>query len=317
MPRVSIDGMKFYYQQTGRGPDVVLLHGISGNMAIWPLINLSQTLAGEFRVTAYDLRGHGYSDTPPAGYTSADMAADLIEIQQALGLGPMYVLGHSFGGVVALHAAVLYPEAIAGLVLSDPYFPSLRRLHSDLSRWDGWQDYKEQAARAGLEVTEDAWFDVGQLFRQTAELPPEREALFRRELGQAARDRLVRLAGTTCGEDVKAVAGLTEERIVAVRQRTLALYGEHSPFLATCDFLVENLSDCKAALVPGARHRAHEENPAGYVALVQRHLREMAGIASGWCLAPASGGCQPPVFRREQGVDTPCSPTLPEGSPCA
>jgi pimeloyl-ACP methyl ester carboxylesterase len=251
-------------------------------MAIWPLIGLPQALAADFRVTAYDLRGHGYSDTPPTGYTSADLAGDLVAIQRALGLGPMHVLGHSFGGVVALHAAVLYPEAVAGLVLSDPYFPSLRRLEGNLGRWSGWQEFREQAARAGLEVNEDAWFDVGQLFRQTAELPPEREALFRRELGAAARDRLVRLAATTCGEDVKAVAGLTEERIVSVRHRTLALYGEHSPFLATCAFLAEQLPDCKVAIVPGAKHRAHEETPAAYVALVHEHLRRMAGVDPGW-----------------------------------
>jgi pimeloyl-ACP methyl ester carboxylesterase len=282
MPRVSIDGMKFYYQQTGAGPDVALLHGVSGNLAVWPLIGLPQALAGDFRVTVYDLRGHGYSDTPPDGYTSADMAEDLVKLQRALGLGPMYVLGHSFGGVIALHAAALHPDAVAGLVLSDPYFPSLRHLQAEVGRWSGWHEYKEQAARAGLEVTEQDWLDVGQLFKQTAELPPERDALFRRELGVAARERLVRLAATSCGEDVKAVAGLTEERIVAVRHPTLALYGENSPFLATCRFLAEHVADCKVALVPGAKHRAHEENPAGYVALVQQHLREMAGLAPGW-----------------------------------
>src|SRR5579884_1398705 len=99
MPRVTIDGMKFYYQQAGSGPDVVLLHGVTGNLAIWPLINMTQTLAADFRVTAYDLRGHGYSDTPATGYTSADMATDLVKIKEALGLGPLWVLGHSFGGV--------------------------------------------------------------------------------------------------------------------------------------------------------------------------------------------------------------------------
>jgi pimeloyl-ACP methyl ester carboxylesterase len=286
MPRVSVGNMQFYYQQTGQGPDVVLLHGISGNMAIWPLIGLPQALAGEFRVTAYDLRGHGYSDTPPTGYTSADMAKDLVAVQRALGLGEMYVLGHSFGGVVAVHAAVLFPDAVAGLLLSDPYFPSLRRLETDVGRWRGWRDYQEQAARAGLEVTEESWFDVGLLFKQTAELPPEREALFRRELGIAARERLVRLAATTCGEDVKAVAGLTEDRILSVRQRTLALYGENSPFLATCNFLGENLPDCKVALVPGAAHRAPEENPGAYVELVHKYLCEMAGLAPRWADKP-------------------------------
>ena len=278
MPRVSVEGMKFYYQQAGEGPDVVLLHGVTGNMAIWPLINLLPTLAADFRVTAYDLRGHGYSDTPPAGYTSADMAGDLVKIQQALGLGPMYVLGHSFGGVIALHAAVLYPDAIAGLILSDPYFPGLRHLETCLSEWSGWQEYKEQAGRAGLHVSEEDWFDVGQLFKQTANLPPERHEMFRKELGLAAMDRLRRLAATTCGEDVKAVAGLTAERIASVRHPAIALYGENSPFLATCRYLEENLTDCRVALVPDAKHRAHEENPAGYVALVQQHLRHLAGM---------------------------------------
>jgi pimeloyl-ACP methyl ester carboxylesterase len=289
--------MKFYYQQTGHGPDVMLLHGVSGNLAIWPLSGLARALAGDFRVTAYDLRGHGYSDTPPSGYTSADMAGDLFAIQDALGLGPAYVLGHSFGGVIALHAAVLRPGAVAGLVLSDPYFPGLRNLENEVGGWSGWREYQERAARAGLEVTEQDWFDVGLLFRQTAQLPPQREALFLRELGPAARDRLVRLAGTSCGDDVKAVAGLTEDRIRSVRHRTLALYGEDSPFLATCRYLAGNLPDCKVVLVPGAKHRAHEENPAAYVALVRQQLREMAGLAPGWadgrtCAPPEEASCR-------------------------
>lgn len=278
MPRVSVEGMKFYYQQAGDGPDVVLLHGVTGNMAIWPLINLMPALASDLRVTAYDLRGHGYSETPPSGYTSADMASDLVKIQQALGLGPMYVLGHSFGGVIALHAAVLYPEAIAGLILSDPYFPGLRHLETRVGQWSGWLEYKQQANRAGLDVTEEEWFDVGQLFKQTANLPPERHEMFLKELGLAAMDRLKRLAATTCGDDVKAVSGLTEERIRSVRHPACALYGEHSPFLATGRYLAESLAHCRMVMVPNAKHRAHEENPLAYVALVQKLLREMASV---------------------------------------
>jgi hypothetical protein len=52
--------------------------------------------------------------------------------------------------------------------------------------------------------------------------------------------------------------------------------------LSTCRFLAEHLADCKVALVPGAKHRAHEENPSAYVALVGKHLREIAGLAPGW-----------------------------------
>jgi len=271
--------MNFYYQQAGEGPDVVLLHGVTGNMAIWPLINLMATLAADFRVTAYDLRGHGYSDTPPTGYTSADQAGDLLKVQQALGLGPMYVLGHSFGGVIAMHAAVLYPDAVAGLILSDPYFPGLRHLENKFSEWSGFREYQEQAAQAGLHVSPEDWFDVGQFFKQTANLPPERHERFRKVMGVAVMERLTRLAATSCGDDVKAVAGLTEERIRSVRHPAVALFGDNSPFLATCRYLEENLTNCRVALVPNTKHRAHEENPAAYVALVQQLLREMAGIA--------------------------------------
>ncbi len=276
MPRISVEGMKFYYQQAGEGPDVVLLHGVTGNMAIWPLINLMPTLAADFRVTAYDLRGHGYSDTPPTGYTSADMAGDLVKIQQALGLGPMYVLGHSFGGVIALHAAVLYPDAIAGLILSDPYFPGLRHLETSLSEWSGWQEYKEQAGRAGLQVSEEDWFDVGQLFEQTANLPPERHEMFRKELGLAAMDS----AHAPGRHDLRRgcqgrrrIDGGTHFARCGIRPSLC--YGENSPFLATCRYLEANLTNCRVAVVANAGHRAHEENPAGYVALVQQLLREL------------------------------------------
>ncbi len=282
MPRIAVDDLHFYYQQTGEGPDVVLIHGITGNMAIWPLIDLIDTLASEFRVTYYDLRGHGYSDTPPTGYTSADMAADLHRLQEVLGLGPSYLVGHSFGAVVALHAAALYADAVAGVILSDAYFPALHALQADIARWDGWPAYQQQTERAGLTVSAEDWFDVGQLCEQAAGLEGERLQMFLDEVGQPGLDRLARLASTTCGEDVRAVAGLTEERILSVRHPVLALYGEHSPFLATCRHLQEHLTNCSSALVPGAKHLAHEESPADFVAIVQEQLRRMAGFSGSW-----------------------------------
>jgi pimeloyl-ACP methyl ester carboxylesterase len=282
MPRIAVDGMKFYYQQAGTGPDVVLIHGVTGNLAIWPLIDLITILSRDFRVTAYDLRGHGYSDTPLTGYTSADMAEDLFKLQQALGLGPSCLLGHSFGGVVAHHAAVLHPEAVAGVILSDPYFPGLRHLEANITEWEGWDEFKQECADAGMEVSETAWYDVGAFLQQAGKLTPENRARFIERLGEPALQRLIRLSPTTCGKDVAEVAGLTAERIFSVTQPVLCLYGEHSPFLATCYELHARLPNCKVALVPGSKHRAHEENGPGYVALVQQHLREMAGIAGTW-----------------------------------
>ncbi len=282
MPRIAVDDLNFYYQQRGEGPDVVLIHGVTGNMAIWPLIDLIDNLAADFRVTYYDLRGHGYSDTPPTGYTSADMAGDLRRLQETLGLGPSYLVGHSFGAVIAAHAAVLYPEAVRGAVLSDCYFPALHHLESDITRWAGWPDYAAESAATGLDVSPHDWFNVGHVLQQAANLSPKRRKMFVDELGEPALERLVRLANTTCGDDTGAVAGLDAERIASITQPVLALYGETSPFLNTCRHLETNLPNCQVEFVPGARHLAHEENPEQFVEIVQRNLRRMAGIAGTW-----------------------------------
>src|SRR5438445_13509833 len=121
MPEVEVNGTRLYYQQSGEGPDVVLVHAVTSNQAVWMFTGLVGSLAADFRVTSYDLRGHGASDRPPSGYTSAAMAEDFQQLHAALGLGPAYLVGHSFGGVVAMHAALLAPEAVAGIVLSDSF----------------------------------------------------------------------------------------------------------------------------------------------------------------------------------------------------
>ena len=110
MPKIHANGLNFHYQQAGEGPDVVLIHGVTGDLSIWFLCQAMEVLGRSFRVTAYDLRGHGYSDVPPSGYTSADQAGDAIAIMDALEIDRAMLVGHSFGGVIAMHAAVLHPR---------------------------------------------------------------------------------------------------------------------------------------------------------------------------------------------------------------
>ena len=70
------------------------------------------------------------------------------------------MVGHSFGGVIALHAAVLAAERVEAVVLSDPYFPALRHLE-DVSRWGHWQDFRQEAHEAGVELSDEHWYDLG------------------------------------------------------------------------------------------------------------------------------------------------------------
>ena len=273
MPLVSVKGLRFHYQQKGQGPDVVLIHAATSNLAVWVFIGLIDTLAADFRVTAYDLRGHGLSDVPPTGYTSADHAADFRALHEALGLGPAYLVGHSFGAVVATHAAVLYPEKVAGLVLSDCYFPGLAHVEPNLHQSAVWQEVKGVLGRCGVDLGEEV--DFTRLFHAAAALTPAQKEQVRRESGPGSLrwlGQLPRLAPTTCGADMFAVAGLTAERIGSVGQPVVALYDEHTPFAATRGYLEGHLSDLTVDTVPGARHVAPLQSSADFVRLVQRHL---------------------------------------------
>jgi pimeloyl-ACP methyl ester carboxylesterase len=271
MPKIRANDLSFHYQQSGSGPDVLLIHGITGDMSIWFLCEAIGKLAQSLRVTAYDLRGHGYSDVLPAGYTSADQARDTLAIMDALEIDRAMLVGHSFGGVIAMHAAFLHPDRIDAVVLSDPCFPALVHLE-DASRWGHWQNFRDEAASAGVTLSDEHWYDLGRFFDQVLHLDGERRLRFRRAVGLPGFRRLLRLAETTCGPDAKLIAGLTEEAICSVARPVLALFGEYSPFLATADYLAEHLSHCLNQRVPGAKHRAPEENPQRFVEQVYEFL---------------------------------------------
>ncbi len=267
MPFTTVNGLKFHYQQAGTGPDIVLIHGVTSDLSIWFLCKALQTLSETHRVTAYDLRGHGYSDAPPTHYTSADHSADLFALMDHLDISRAGLVGHSFGGVIAAHAAVLAPDRVDSIVLSDPYFPALRHLE-DVSKWGHWQNFRAEARNAGVELSDEHWYDLGKFFDQVLHLDGERLLSFRREVGLPALNRLLRLGKTTCGDDSKVAAGLTAEKIESINVPALAIYGEHSPFLATAEYLAAHLPQCRAAIVPDAKHRAPEENPEGFLHLL-------------------------------------------------
>jgi pimeloyl-ACP methyl ester carboxylesterase len=282
MPDVVANGVRFFYQQTGTGPDVVLLHAVTSNLAVWLFSGLPDALAVDgFRVTLFDFRGHGMSDRPPTGYTSADMAADFRAVHAELGLGPAVLVGHSFGGVVGLHAAMLFPDLVRGVVLSDSFFPGLRHVEPNFGRPNVWTDLRETFGKVGVDLGETVDFE--RLFRTAAALTPEQSKTLEDLAGPIGRGwlrQLPQLAETTCGADVLTEAGLTADVIAGVRPPVVALYDEFSPFLATSRWLEANLPGCVAEIIPAAKHLAMIENTPGFTDAVRRHARRLSAPLS-------------------------------------
>ncbi len=105
----AADGTRIVYSDSGgSGSAVVLVHGITERAESWrPVID---RLAGDHRVIALDLRGHGASDTAPR-YDLEAMAGDVIAVASACGLDRPHLVGHSLGGAVVSAVGAGHPVA--------------------------------------------------------------------------------------------------------------------------------------------------------------------------------------------------------------
>ncbi|MBI5566357.1 MAG: alpha/beta hydrolase [Chloroflexi bacterium] len=118
---IQANGLKFHtIDWGGRGEPIVLLHGLASQAHIWDLV--APLLIESFRVVAIDQRGHGLSDKPDTGYDFTSMTRDLDQILMALEIERATLIGHSWGGNVAVQYAVDRPARVSGLVLVDGGF---------------------------------------------------------------------------------------------------------------------------------------------------------------------------------------------------
>jgi pimeloyl-ACP methyl ester carboxylesterase len=110
-----IHGYRRAFVHCGRGPAILLIHGIGDNSDTWR--ELIPKLARHFTVIAPDLLGHGRSEKPRADYSVAAYANGMRDLISVLDIERVTVVGHSLGGGVAMQFAYQYPERCERLVL--------------------------------------------------------------------------------------------------------------------------------------------------------------------------------------------------------
>ena len=117
MTSVEVAGTSLWHVVDGSGPPILVCHGGLGLDHVLYRATLGR-LAADHRVIWYDHRGNGRSGRPPLdSITIEQLADDAAALLEHLGVGPAVVLGHSYGGFVALELALRHPGSVAGLVL--------------------------------------------------------------------------------------------------------------------------------------------------------------------------------------------------------
>ncbi|HEU4509193.1 MAG TPA: alpha/beta hydrolase, partial [Pyrinomonadaceae bacterium] len=115
MPKISVNGVRLFYEAEGSGEPVVLIPGFASGRAIWSM--QTPALARHFRVISFDPRGICASDKPEGPQTIGLLADDVAHLLQTLGISAAHIVGVSFGGFVAQEFALRYPWMTWKLVL--------------------------------------------------------------------------------------------------------------------------------------------------------------------------------------------------------
>jgi pimeloyl-ACP methyl ester carboxylesterase len=260
--------VKLYYSEEGKGPPLLLIHGFGASTFTWRFV--APELAKDHRVIAVDLKGFGQSDKPFDGrysvYDQAELLAQLIEDKD---LRDLTLVGHSFGGGVALLLALEANQRLDGritrLVLLDsiaypqniPVF--FRLLDVPLVSQLGVRMVPPLVqTRVALQI---AYFD-------DSKIDPEEVELYAAPLKTAAgKHAIIHSARQIVPEDIAELS----ERYKTIELPTLILWCDHDRIvpLEVGIKLRRTLPNSTLRLVEECGHMPQEEQPASTLALIK------------------------------------------------
>ena len=256
-----VDGTSLYYEVTGDGPALALLHGRGADHRMWP--DQVPAFARRYRVVNYDMRGFGQSPPGENRYTHAD---DLARLLDHLGLDRVVPIGLSLGGGAAVNFAVLHPDRTRALVTVDSSLGGF----AWSKEFSGMMEGIARAAReSGVEAAK-ALYGSWPIFAR----------LYERPGAQALVGRILRddpgwhMRGEDRGRplDPPAIA-----RLGTIRVPALVIVGalDLPDFLAIAETLETGIPNARRVVLDGIGHVPNLEAPERFNDLVLGFLDQV------------------------------------------
>jgi 3-oxoadipate enol-lactonase len=232
--------MKIAYRRAGRGPSVLLIHGVGGDADNWDAI--AERLRARFDVIAMDLRGHGGSDLVTGPLDAHDLARDAVQVLDECGVQRCAVVGMSLGGAVAQALTLDHPGRVDRLAViatvcgRTPEEQGRARDRVLFCRLHG--------TAAIAEANRERWF-TDAFRRDHADIVERRVA----QVKACDAQSYLQTFTVFCTTDFV-------ERLEEIRVPTLIVAGEHdvaaTPRMAR--LMAERIAGAQAHVLPGMRH---------------------------------------------------------------
>ena len=265
-----VNGTKIYFELTGQGAPLVLIHGGLGlDHRMWE--PQWHVLAEHFQLIRYDLRGCGKSDVPTeqSYFHEEDLKAllDYLEIEKA------HVAGLSAGAVVAIDFAATYPEATLSLISVDGG-PDGTKL-TDIEFWQAVGAVRNEIVSGGIEANKHRMLTTP-IFASAMQDPGNNKLLTEIISDYTGwhweNNKLTNTPHTPP----------TIERLEEIRAQTLVIVGEHDSgdFHRAATMMEQRIPNSRMVILPNAGHMANMENAGAFNQEILQFLTRLDGLES-------------------------------------
>jgi pimeloyl-ACP methyl ester carboxylesterase len=316
LQRVTIHGHERAYVKMGEGPALLLLHGLGCDHTTWsPVIH---DLAKHFTVIAPDLLGHGVSAKPRADYSVGGYANGMRDLLTVLNIDKVTVVGHSFGGGIAMQFAYQFPERTERMILVAPggLGPEVSPLIRSVTL-PGFQHVMGIATLPGIRHVGKA----GLRALSRSKITAARDLAEVAEIYESFKDPRARAA--IC-HVVRAVVDMRGQIVTMVDRAYLTQAMPMLVIWGTDDVVIPSKHAENAAriapgavveVLPNSGHFPHKDHPERFVRIVQSFVKatQPASYHRGRWRQLLRNGPAEPANRAEAG-DAPMAPVtqLPE-----
>jgi pimeloyl-ACP methyl ester carboxylesterase len=270
---LHLNGVDLAWSERGSAPDgtptFVLVHGFTGSAHDFALE--VDALAVQRRVVTVDQRGHGYSAKAGTldGYTINQLVEDLVAFLEAVGGGPVDLLGHSMGGRVALGTALNRPDLVRSLILMDTsawsFMPPDEALRTMVRTYiTDFDPSRGMPATLSFGGPEDVLIQAA----VPAEWQKEKESIFSGMDAYAVKAFGMALMADLADGETSLRADLPY-----VTCPTTVIVGEHDhPLVDQAPDLAAEVADGRLAVIEGGYHSPQLTHPDAWRAAVEAHL---------------------------------------------
>lgn len=251
--RAAVSGGEIEYRVVGQGEPVLLIHGSVMADAFEAM--LPEPALADYRLITYHRRGYSGSSRVQAPFTIAQQAQDALALLDHLGAKKAHLVGHSYGGAIALQLAASHPERVASIVLLEPAVsepgPAAQALFAEVGK--AVELHAKGDDRAALA-----------LFANAVVGPGAWESMAQQGAG-AMQEQAVKDAGTFFDVELPAIQEwkFTFDDVARLRVPVFNVVGSASPamFRETHESLRRVLSQAEAWVVEGSSHDVQMSRP--------------------------------------------------------